>query len=169
MESNLVIDGVGFPRLSCRDVTQTLRPIPQGEMRRSVNGELCYVGTKGHHKYQSTVMCSDQNLPGLQEIWVGAIVHVHCVSTLWETLVLGSQDTQQLSRTAVPGSLDVVDEKGAPLDYTYEGEVLKLPLGEGEQAIVSYRPTLRMRIKAFDFKEAEWEEGSQWSLLLEEI
>ena len=32
MESNLIIEGVGFPQLSCRDVTQTLSPIPQGEL-----------------------------------------------------------------------------------------------------------------------------------------
>ena len=169
MESNLIIDGVGFPRLSSRDVTQTLSPIPQGEMRRSVNGELCYVGTKYHHKYQSTVVCSDQNLPGLQQIWVGAIVDVQCVSTLWETLTLGSQTGQKLSRAAVPGSLKIVDEEGTPLDYTYEEGHLMLPLGEDKKALVAYRPALEMRIKAFDFKEAEWEEGSQWRLFLEEI
>jgi len=169
MESNLIIDGIGFPRLSCRDVIQTLTPIPHGEIRRSVNGELCYVGTKRHHKYKSTVTCADQNLPGVQQLWVGATVTMQCVSTLWENLVLGAEGEHELSRPAVPGSIKIVNEADEVVEHTYEDGVLTLPMGEGEKVIVSYRPVLSMRITAFDFKEGEWEKGSQWRLSLEEI
>lgn len=169
MESNLIIEGVGFPSLSCRDVTQTLTPIPQGELRRSVNGELCYVGTKRHHKYKSLVLCADQNLPGVQQLWVGATVLVQCVSTLWENAVLGTETSHRLSRSAVPGSLEVVAENGEPLAHSYDDGVVALPGGAGEKVMVSYRPILKMRITAFDFKEEEWADGTQWRLSLEEV
>ncbi len=169
MESNLIIEGVGFPKLSCREVTQTLTPIQHGEIRRSVNGELCYVGTSHHHKYKSTIVCADQNLPGLQQLWVGEIVRVQCLSVLWERFVLGEETRQRLSREAVSGSIIIVAEGDIEIEYTYEDGILTLSEGDGEEIMVSYRPILEMRIKAFDFKKAEWEKGTGWHLDLEEV
>jgi hypothetical protein len=169
-ESDLRIKGVGFPPLSCRDANQTLTPIPHGELRRSVNGELCYVGTKRHHKYQSRVVCADQNLPGLQQVWVGAVVEVECISPLWESFVLeGEETTQKLSRPVVAGSLLVKLRDNTPVDFQWEDGVLTLPPGERKAALVSYRPCLKMRITSFDFKESEWQEDRGWQLSLEEI
>lgn len=169
MESNLIIEGIGFPRLSCRGVTQSLRPIHHGEMRRSVNGELCYVGTSHHHKYKSTIVCEDQNIPGLQQLWVGKIVRVQCVSDLWESVILGEETTYELSRKAVAGSITVIDQDDRAVAYTYDDQVLTLPVGEGEKVLISYRPLLDMRIKSFRFQEAEWEKGTGWCLDLEEV
>ncbi|NCP62198.1 MAG: hypothetical protein GW748_02665 [Alphaproteobacteria bacterium] len=169
-ESDLKIKGVGFPPLSCRDATQVLTPIRHGEMRRSVNGELCYVGTARHHKYRSHVICSDQNLPGIQQVWVGAIVEVDCISPLWETFLLQNEETtQHLSRPSVAGSLLVKYADNSPVDFRWNDGILTLPTGEGKTVIVSYRPCLKMRITSFDFKESEWQEGRSWRLGLEEI
>ena len=169
MESTLIIKGIGFPRLSCREVTQTLLPIQQGEIRRSVNGELCYIGTSAHHKYKSTIMCADYNLPGLQQVWVGAQVSVLCVSDLWERFVLGDETVRELSRPPVPGSLNGIRADGSPIEAVCEESLLTLPQGDGEEVMVSYRPLLKMRITAFDFRASEWEKGAQWRLLLEEV
>ncbi len=169
-ESDLKITGVGFPVLSCRDATQILSPIHHGEMRRSVNGELCYVGTNRHHKYQSRVTCADQNLPGIQQVWVGAVVTVHCISPLWEFFVLeGEEIKHRLSRPIVEGSLLVKSADNTPLDFQWNEGILTLPQGGGERVMVSYRPLLKMRIASFDFKEAEWQDGRFWQLGLEEI
>lgn len=169
-ESDLKITGVGFPALSCRDATQTLSPINHGEIRRSVNGELCYVGTNRHHKYQSRVICADQNLPGIQQIWVGAVVQVQCISLLWERFVLGEdRGDHLLSRPVVEGSLMVKNAESGPVDFQWNEGLLTLPQGEGETVMVGYRPLLRMRVTSFDFKESEWQGGVVWSLSLEEI
>jgi len=169
-ESDLKIKGVGFPLLSCRDATQTLTPIRHGEMRRSVNGELCYVGTNRHHKYQSRIRCADQNLPAIQQVWVGAIVEVDCISPLWESFPLGDEETtQKLSRPLVEGSLLVKHTDNTPVDFQWEDGILTLPEGEGKTVMVSYRPCLKMRITSFDFKEVEWQEERGWQLGLEEI
>lgn len=53
---------------------------------------------------------------------------------------------EHLSRPAVPESL-------CPL----------------ENGLVSYRPILRVRVVSFSCIEIEWEKGSEWTLVLEEI
>lgn len=169
-ESDLKIRGVGFPPLSCRDATQTLTPIRHGEMRRSVNGELCYVGTNRHHKYQSRIVCSDQNLPGIQQVWVGSTVEVECISPLWESFLLGDEEIdRKLSRPLVAGSLVVKYADNTPVDFQWNDGVLTLPEGDGKTVMVCYRPCLKMRITFFDFKESEWQEKREWQLALEEI
>lgn len=169
-ESDLKIKGVGFPLLSCRGATQNLTPIHHGEMRRSVNGELCYVGTSRHHKYQSRILCSDQNLPGVQQVWVGATVEVECISPLWESFALGNEETtHKLSRPLVGQPLLVKYTDNTAVDFEWNDGKLTLPEGEGKTVMVSYRPCLKMRITSFDFKESEWQEERVWQIGLEEI
>lgn len=154
MESYLTITGVTFPPFSCRDITQILCPVSQGEMRRTVNGELCFVGSRQHFKYTSTVMGHDDALPGFQQAWIGAQVRVGCISTLTEEIrAFDEAGAPLLSRAVVPGSLKI-DRAGD---------------GEAQSCTARYRPMLDMRITGFQFCDGEWEKGARWRLDLEEI
>jgi hypothetical protein len=151
MESELLIEGIHFPKFSCREIKQTFKPIVQGELRRTVNGDLCYVGASLHHKYHSTLRCQDRFLPSFQQAWVGAEVRVFCVSSLWERVNMVTDSAPALSRPAVANSVTIQ------------------PDPDGTRALVCYRPILRMRITGFEFVDGEWEEGAGWRLDLEEI
>src|SRR5579863_7001661 len=87
-ESILTLSGVGFPSFSCREAEQTLVPLRTGELRRTVNGDLCYTGPTHHHKYLSMVTCQEKNAPGIQQLWVGAEVILNFLIKIFTQLTL---------------------------------------------------------------------------------
>ena len=64
LETDLTLEiighGNGLAPFSSRECTQTLSPISQGVLRRTINGVLVCVSSKGHRKFESTISCKDQ-------------------------------------------------------------------------------------------------------------
>jgi hypothetical protein len=170
-ESILTLSGVGFPSFSCREAEQTLIPLRSGELRRTVNGELCYTGPTHHHKYLSTVTCQEKNAPGIQQLWVGAEVTLGSLIKVWEEFTLTKRGihTLALSRPYEIGSVEIAN---VPLVLT-EKDATHIELTHASdktvKVLVGFRPRLVMRVKDFRFSHKEWAESILWTVILEEI
>ena len=82
-DSMLVLSGIGVPSYSARGLTQTLQPIEAaGSQRRTVNGTLVDLSQAQFRKYRSTIRCSDQQAPALDDVWPGKVVTVSCIAEL---------------------------------------------------------------------------------------
>jgi hypothetical protein len=136
----LVIGGLLTP-YSARGLRQTLQPISQDNaLRRTVNGALVDLTLSAFRKYTSTITASDQSVPALNNVWIGAQVTVDCIVELAYVTSGGSAQ-----RTVVPGSSRV---SGA---YTF------------------YRPRLTMRIVDYQVELDEWQAEIGWSMRLDEV
>lgn len=172
MQTELTLSLGGLPPLSARGCTQDLRPVAQGTFRRTLNGDLVFVGVGRQHKYRSTIRCSDQ--APLATMPVGAEVTVGCIQQL----------CQKVPRHDVP--LEVVLERSPRRDSTVivdewrqvftESEMEKrdcetiLRLGPHPQDLyVFYHPLLHMRLISFTLTTDEWNNKAEWTLELEEI
>lgn len=170
-ESTLKISGIGFPPFSCREAEQILMPVKTGDLRRTVNGELCYIGTPLQHKYKSIIVCQDERGPALHHLWVGAAVTVECLMEIWqEGCPQGDTETLTVSRPLVAGSVQVVDLDGAPCAFKQQTPRTLLIPGKGGQRVhIAGRPILEMRVVNFQATHTEWIQKTRWRLELEEI
>lgn len=124
---------------SARGLTQSLEPIPSGNLRRTINGELVDLTPTQFRKYQSTITCKDQVVPAFDDAWLGHLVTVQCVAELSYRTIGGSA-----GRTAVAGSARIVG------DFTF------------------YRPELTMLVVALRNSFDEWPCDYSWQLDLAE-
>lgn len=137
----LLIDTIGIPLYSCRNVRQTLTPIGAASyMRRTVNGELIDLSPTQFRKYKSSISCSDNTPPAFDGIWPGLIVNVSCAKELGYITSGGSP-----KKTVVDGSSRV------------------------DGAFTFYRPLITFRIVNWSDNYTEWEVGDEWQLDLEEV
>jgi hypothetical protein len=112
METELIIEGCGFPPLSARGCSQELTEVPQGEFRRTVNGNLAYLGPD-QHKYQSVIRCEDKvTLVNEGVLARGMVVRIGCLQRLWQQCQNGCVT---LEREAVSGSIVAMDGAQKPL------------------------------------------------------
>ncbi len=108
METELIIEGVGFPPLSARGCRQELNLVEQGEFRRTVNGTLIYLGPE-HQKYRSMIWCEDKvTLVSEGVLERGAVLRIGCLQRLWQK---SQKMDVTLERDAVDGSVVVMDTR----------------------------------------------------------
>jgi hypothetical protein len=139
----LVMSPIGVPRHSCRGLTQTLTPVSEAKPtpRRTVNGELRWLGLTQMQKYESVISCTDQDAPRLDGIWPGQAVLVNCVCEL--AYMAGGSP----GRTVVPGTTPRATADG--FEYYY--------------------PQIAFMVTDYNQSMAEWEHDYQWQLTLREI
>lgn len=138
----LVMSGIGIPRYSARGIVQTLDHIPEASnVMRNINARLRDVSAPQFRKYQSTISCTDQNVPALDGVWPGTEVVVECVQEL--SYPVGAINPDR--RPAVSGS---------------ERE---------ENGFIFYRPILEMMVVNYTTRSDEWPADVQWQLELGEI
>lgn len=165
MESLLSIEGLSFPRFSSRDARQTIYPVKWGEFRRTVNGDLKYVGLPGQDKYKSVINCDDEVLPPFHQNWVGQDAKIGSLALLSETHKVDETGVIRLHRAAVQNQIicDVAH-------IECEGREVKFPKAhEGEYVTVQYRPILHAKITHFVVKDHEWDNKVSWQLEVEEV
>ncbi len=169
METVLVIEGSGFPPLSARGCQQILSCVNQGEFRRTVNGDLCFVGNQGG-KYQSVISCEDKTVLVSDGVLArGNLVRVGCIQRLWQT---GHVDIVELEKEAVEGSIGVVDCLQEPVPFeVINSKTIRLLCDEEQikDCFVSYRPWLWMRVIQLRLFTDEWGLKVGWRLDLEEV
>ena len=139
----LLMNGIGVPLYSARGCTQTLTPSPEAKPtpRRTINGELRWIGINAMRKYDSEITCTDQQAPALNGIWPGMTVVVDCLPELAYDTITGSAD-----RTEVPGSSRTTED-----GFTY------------------YRPRIAFMILDLSESNDEYKHDYQWKLSLREI
>lgn len=166
-ETELIIEGILFPKFSSRGVRQTMTPIECGEVRRTINGELIYLGLPSHHKYKSTILCEDQSSFGMDHNWIGTQVNVHCILPLIQKSDKAGEVS--LIRKARLESIRVENQFSQPVAFgPLDMDLIQIPGDEGPYTI-TFQPILTMRIVDFATGVQEWEGKENWTLCLEEL
>lgn len=162
METELTLSIGGMPPLSARGCVQELMPVMLGTLRRTINGQLVYVG-KPQLKYRSIIRCQDKGVLASEGLWRGTLVKVGCIQRLWQKSEGGQV---VLERDPVEGSVAAMDQVQVPVKImSVKGRTVTLE-GKG---YVSYRPLLDMRVTDFSLTTHEWEVQGGWKLELEEV
>lgn len=172
MQTELTLSVGGLPPLSARGCVQDLRPVAQGAFRRTINGDLLFVGVGRQHKYRSTIRCSDQ--APLATMPVGAEVMVGCIQQLCQKVPRCHEvTTVSLERPSRENSVVMMDDQRrafTDFEVVREEEAEVLHLGPHENDLyVFYHPLLRMRLISFTLTTDEWKNQAGWTLELEEI
>jgi hypothetical protein len=169
METELILSVGGFPPLSARGCKQDLVPVTQGNLRRTINGELIVVGSQ-ELKYKSTVRCNDKTSLATDGLFPGSEVMVGCIQRLWQKVDKNSENIPViLERYPVEGSIAVVDQNQKEvLIQEIDGRKIQLK-DRSSIYYVSYRPWLNMRTITYMLNTDEWGVKSGWSLEMEEI
>ena len=102
-ETDLKLSCGGLPPWSARGCTQILQPIPTGDLRRTVNGQLVYTGLQSHQKYQSLIQCEDKIPIALDGLWTGNEIEVSCIQSLTQKM---SGQTCRLDRMPVKETIN---------------------------------------------------------------
>jgi hypothetical protein len=143
LPSALAFVELAIPPYALRGISQTLEPIEQASnARRTINGVLKDVSSPDFRKYRTQIRCTDQQSPGLGELWPGMQLTMHSAA---ELSFEGSTGSSGLERPAVGGSLR--EESG----FTF------------------YRPVLIVRVIDYSTDFAEWDAEVAWQLRAEEI
>jgi hypothetical protein len=163
METELIIEGCNFPPLSARGCTQELTVVPQGAFRRTINGDLAYLGPE-NHKYRTVIRCEDKvTLVNEGALARGAVVRIGCLQRLWQQ----GNGCVTLEREAVAGSVAAIDAAQNPV-VVHALDSKTVEVGEGK-VFVSYRPYLSMRVISLTLHTDEWGLKAGWQLELEEV
>ena len=163
-ETDIVLSLGGFPPLSARNCQQTLEPIKRGHLKRTIKGDLVYLGRDTHHKYQSVIKCEDKEAPVLENVWKGQDVHVACIQRLWQRAY---DTTVILDRLPRERSIIVLSNHEPILPQHLEGSTITLP--HADECIVGYQPLLNMKLVDFHLYYNEWHETGGWPLNLVEV
>ncbi len=142
----LVIESLGIPLYSARNLTQTLYLISGiaggagSILRRTVNGKLVDLSYPQFRQYGTKITCTDRRAPALDGIWPGQPVTIHCVTELCYPI------------------------GGAPARESVSGSE------RTEDHFIFYRPVLEMMITAFSPNQmTEWHQDVTWEITAEEI
>ena len=167
-ETELTLEIIGkgnfFAPYSARECIQTLIPIPQGSLRRTINGKLVWVGQTTHRKFRSTLTCKDKAPPAFDGLWRGDKVNVKCLQTLTQAI---SQESQEITLEREPASIRLYDYKGkiwqAPIERHFS-----LP-DSFSGGFVTYAPYLSMMVENYTLEVDEWGLTVHWILELVEV
>jgi hypothetical protein len=165
METELIIEGCNFPPLSARGCTQELTVVSQGVFRRTINGDLAYLGPE-NHKYRTVIRCEDKvTLVNEGALARGSVVRIGCLQRLWQQ----GNGQITLEREAVAGSVAAMDAAQNPVVvHALDSKTVEVGEGDGK-VFVSYRPYLSMRVISLNLHTDEWGLKAGWRLELEEV
>ena len=141
-ETVLVISGADMPPYAVRGVSDNLKPIgQQGQLARTLDGELDDLSEEQFRKYSVSISCTDQQSPALDGIWIGMPLTIDCVTELCYKTALADSDTpgREAAASRVEG------------DYTF------------------YRPRLDVRVTGWQISTDEYPADVHWQLDAEEI
>ncbi|MDR1561243.1 MAG: hypothetical protein LBS23_02710 [Holosporaceae bacterium] len=167
-ETNLMLGVAGLPPESARNCVQELTPIPNGEFKKSINGDLLFLETSERKRYKSIITCKDVNSPLADGIWVGSQIMVGCIQNLWQAINPGEMKIR-LIRPAVKESICAVNNFGDPIKFKQTDNEVELYNACEEKIFVCFRPWLAMRVIDFSLETDEWGMSGGWKLILEEV
>jgi hypothetical protein len=167
-ESDLILGVAGLPPESARNCIQELYPVPNGEFKKSVNGNILFLESSERRKYKSIISCKDVNTPIIDGIWIGSQITVGCIQNLWQSISPGETKIK-LIRPAVDKSVCAVDKYGEPVKFYISDNEVTLQNTYENRIFVGFRPWLTMKVINFSMETNEWGMTGGWNLTLEEI
>jgi len=168
-ETNLKLGDINLPLGSSRFITQTLQPIDNGDLRRTVNGNLRDLTRVENRKFESQISSTDQATPALANIFKGAIVLVECIKVLRDN-VFPAATAITLTRDPVVSSVIGYTAACVKVEPDSIG-------GTGNRDItflsnvdyVEYRPIINFMVLANSVNEDEGAAEEGWQIDLEEV
>lgn len=165
-ETILTLGNIVIPIGAGRQITQTLQPIDNGDLRRTVNGTLKDLTRLENRKFSGQIRCTDMSTPAIAELWKGQIILVDCIQPLNQNISPTSL-TAILIRDPVAGSIygyDAAGNKHQPsLVNGRDVEFLVNVLN------IRFRPRLNMMVLATSIDVDEYPAEEGWSIDLEEV
>lgn len=173
MQTDLTLSMGGLPPMSARGCIQEIKPISQGEFRRTINGDLIFLG-HSNHKYYSKIECHDKTVLATEGLQIGTHVSVGCIQKLCQKVNPDDKAADRvihLERSYVPDSVYIVDEQNHPYtNFKFTQDHRSLILSPyAAPLFVFYAPVLEMRVVSFQLTTDEWNMKTGWKLELEEI
>ena len=166
---NEIILGIsGLPQERAKNCVQELIPIANGELKKSINGDLLFIETSSRQTYRSVISCCDLFSPIIDKVWIGTQLNVGCIQNLWQAIYPG-ETAIDLVRPAVAGSINVVNCLGQRVPFSVSENRITLKKSSDQKIFVSFRPWLTMIVTNFSMKTNEWEMECGWRLESDEI
>lgn len=165
-ETVLKLGNLYFPVGAARGISQTIDLVSNGELRRTVNGDLKDITRQQNRKFISSISCSDTESPTIQGIWKGTQLVVECIQP-FRQLIDPAGLVGNLIRTPVTGSVfgrAANNDKVLPTSVV--GLVATFPTNV---VMVEYRPILTMMVSDISEDKDEYGAVEAWSLSLEEV
>lgn len=164
-ETNLVLSGLVIPVGSGRGITQSITPIDNGDLRRTVNGTLVDTTRAVNQKYSTSIKCSDQGSPPFAQVWKGSEMEISCVAKIRQMTDAAMVVT--LTRVPVEASIVGMKSDGTridadsldDMDVTFSEDVI----------MVEFCPILEMMVTNYSVDEDEYGATTGWQLDLEEV
>jgi hypothetical protein len=178
-DTALTLSSIDVGYFSARGVTESLKPIDGGRQARTINGALIDLSLPQHRKFAVTLQFGDVQPVGLDGVYKGLAVTVHCITELGKACAIASlTGTASLARPAVTGSgraiMVVNDVTYTTTDVTFNtaGTTATVTFAAGTpngSAQVYYRPALAMLVTGFGSDTDEWAAKPGATIDLEEV
>lgn len=168
VETVLKIGDLVFPVGSDRGITQSLAPIDNGDLRRTVNSALVDTTREVNRKFTTTINCTDFDAPTLAGVWKGAAFTVECIAYL-NQVVNPANDTATLIRDAVTTSIIGIKADGSHITPVSFSHITFLATFAEDVVTIKFRPILDMLVVEVSSDTDEFEAGVGWSVTLEEV
>lgn len=169
-ETVLVLGTIPLPFGSSRFISQTIQPIDNGDVRRTVNGNLRDMTRVENQKFESQISSTDQATPALAGLWKGNEILVECMKKFRDPVVpagLAITLIRDPVVVSVFGYVAATCEKILPdtiggvgnRDITFFSNV----------DYVEYRPIINFMVLANSINEDEPAAEEGWQIDLEEV
>ena len=168
-ETILVLGDLEIPAGAGRGITQTLQFIDNGDVRRTVNGNLRDLTRTENRKFESQVSITDQATPAMSELFKGQILLVEFITKLRHN-VFPPSTTATLIRDPVVSSVLGRDSACTPITPTIVGGVGNRDITFATPVVmVEFRPILNMMVLASSLNTDEYAAEESWVIDLEEV
>lgn len=165
----LEIGNIQFPVGSDRGITQTLDFEDNGEIIRTVNGDLKDVTRPENRKYQSQISASDLAAPALVGKWKGTVFTIKCIPEIFQDVDPAFTDVT-LERDPVLGTIVGVEADGTRNDPDTVGGVGNRDITFLVNIVfVEFRPEITFMVEGFNQNKNEFSIDVGWTLNLREV
>lgn len=171
--SKIDIAALGLGDGSGLGIRESLRPIENGQRRRTINGVLRNTGRPEFRLYELELSSDDVQPPALGNLWPGSIVSVVPISEIG-VVVPAWQLRFPVTRALEPSSVRGRLPDGRPLrvDYSASFSTFTLPAMQSTPVRIYYRPRLTMMV-VDPWSQDESETGgplsTSWSIRMQEV
>lgn len=168
-ETILVLGDLEIPAGAARGITQTLQPIDNGDVRRTINGTLTDLTRVVNRKFASQISIADQATPAIAELFKGQTLLVESITKLRQN-VSPPSTTETLIRDPVVSSVLGRDAACTPITPTIVGGTGNRDITFATPVVmIEFRPILNMMILQYSLNTDEYGAEEGWTLDLEEI
>lgn len=169
-ETVLVFGDIVLPKGSSRFLTQTIQPIDNGDVRRTVNGNLRDLTRVENRKFETQISSTDQATPALAGVWKGSVHVVECVKKFRDNFSPAGAAITLIRDPVVASVFGYVADPCEKIAPSSVGGVGNRDITFSEDVdYVEYRPILTLMILANSVNEDEAAAEEGWQIDAEEV